>query len=182
MRTGVRRWRSKSARLKSGTRGPFHRFLPRLRIGLRVEAWGCGMPASSRQPGSPAMSLAGYIFLGKYAEQAVGTIKFQLSDPEFWPDVPQTEAAFIHRLAVRREFAGGCVSSALLRWAVQRTGSVGRRFLRLDCEASRPKLRGIYERFGFRHHSDREVGPFFVARYELEVGHINRLTAEQPAV
>ena len=140
-----------------------------------LESRGMGMwHARELSPARISSDVAsGLFFLGKYAEQAVGTIKFQLSDPEYWPDVPQTEAAFIHRLAVRREFAGGCVSSALLRWAVQRTGSVGRRFLRLDCEASRPKLRGIYERFGFRHHSDREVGPFFVARYELEVGHID---------
>jgi GNAT superfamily N-acetyltransferase len=111
----------------------------------------------------------GFFFLAEQDGDPAGTVKFQLSDPEFWPDVPEDEAAFVHRLAVRRRFAGGAVSSALMAWAVQRTRASGRRFLRLDCEASRPRLRAVYESFGFRHHSDRQVGPYFVARYELKV-------------
>jgi GNAT superfamily N-acetyltransferase len=101
--------------------------------------------------------------------EPVGTLKFQLSDVEFWPDVPVDGSAFVHRLAIRRHAAGGAVSSALLGWARDRTASLGRRYLRLDCEASRARLRGVYERFGFRHHSDRQVGPYFVARYEIDL-------------
>ena len=109
------------------------------------------------------------LFYMAHAGQPVGTIKFQLADLEFWPDVPEGDSAFVHRLAVRRTFAGQGVSTELLTWAVKRTAAIGRRFLRLDCEASRPRLRAVYERFGFRHHSDRQVGPYFVARYELDV-------------
>ena len=111
----------------------------------------------------------GSFFLAERSGEAVGTIKFQLSDVEFWPDVPPTDSAFVHRLAIRRTVAGKEVSAALLTWAVQRTHALGRQFLRLDCDASRPRLRAVYERFGFRHHSDRQVGPYFVARYELDV-------------
>ena len=111
----------------------------------------------------------GLFFLGEHAGEPAGTIKFQLSDLEFWPDVPEKESAFIHRLAVRRRFAGGTVSSALLSWALERTACVGRRYLRLDCEASRYRLRAVYERFGFQHHSDRQVGPYFVSRYEFRL-------------
>jgi GNAT superfamily N-acetyltransferase len=100
----------------------------------------------------------------------VGTVKFQLQDDLFWPDLPADEASFVHRLAVRRSHAGGTVSSALLRWAVERARSYHRRFLRLDCDAARPKVRAVYERFGFRYHSDRQVGPYLVARYQYEVG------------
>ena len=109
--------------------------------------------------------VAGLFFLATSASKPVGTLKFQLTDPLFWPDVPD-DAAYVHRLAVRRRFAGGALSAALLRWAAERAAASGRRYLRLDCEASRPRLRAVYERFGFRHHSDRRVGPFFVARYE----------------
>ena len=111
---------------------------------------------------------AGLFFLATVASEPVGTLKFQLSDPLFWPDVPD-DAAYVHRLAVRRRLAGGTLSAALLRWAAERAAASGRRFLRLDCEASRPRLRAVYERFGFRHHSNRQVGPFFVARYEYPV-------------
>jgi GNAT superfamily N-acetyltransferase len=113
---------------------------------------------------------AGLFHLAEADSEAAGTIKFQLEDKLFWPDVRQEDSAFIHRLAVRRKFAGGGISTAMLRWAVERAGSLGRRHLRLDCEASRPRLRAVYEGFGFRHHSDREVGPYFVSRYEYRIG------------
>jgi GNAT superfamily N-acetyltransferase len=111
----------------------------------------------------------GLFFLAVMNGESVGTIRFQLSDPEFWPDQPGDESAYLHRLAVRRQFAGGGVSSALLAWAVGRAGDLGRRYLRLDCEVERPRLRAIYEAAGFEHHSDRQVGPYFVSRYQLVV-------------
>jgi GNAT superfamily N-acetyltransferase len=112
---------------------------------------------------------AGLFFVAEQEGAAAGVVKFQLEDSLFWPDVPPGQSAFVHRLAVRRQFAGGGVSSALLHWAVERTRSLGRDYLRLDCEASRARLRAVYEGFGFRHHSDRQVGPYFVSRYEYEV-------------
>jgi GNAT superfamily N-acetyltransferase len=112
---------------------------------------------------------AGLFFIAECDGEAAGVVKFQLEDGQFWPDEPQSESAFVHRLAVRRRFAGGEVSSALLSWAVERARSLQRDYLRLDCEASRPKLRAVYERFGFVHHSDRQVGPYFVSRYEYRV-------------
>lgn len=111
----------------------------------------------------------GLFFIAECDGEPAGTVKFQLEDPLFWPEVQPEESAFIHRLAIRRCFAGGAVSNALLEWAVQRTQSFDRKFLRLDCDAARAKLRAVYERFGFRHHSDRCVGPYFVSRYEYSV-------------
>ena len=112
---------------------------------------------------------AGLFFIAECGAGAAGVVKFQLEDGLFWPDVPQRESGFVHRLAVRRQFAGGRVSSGLLSWAVDRARSLGRDYLRLDCEASRQKLRAVYERFGFVHHSDRQAGPYFVSRYEYRV-------------
>jgi GNAT superfamily N-acetyltransferase len=109
---------------------------------------------------------SGTFFLAECPGEIAGVFKFQLEDERFWPDVPRGEAAYVHRLAVRRRFAGGAVSTGMLQWAVERARGLGRRFLRLDCEASRPRLRAMYERFGFRHHSDRQVGPYYVSRYE----------------
>jgi GNAT superfamily N-acetyltransferase len=112
---------------------------------------------------------AGLFFIAECNGAAAGVVKFQLTDMLFWPDVLQGQSAFVHRLAVKRQFAGGGVSSALLRWAVERARSLGRAYLRLDCEASRPRLRAIYERFGFVHHSDRQVDLYLVSRYEYRV-------------
>ena len=51
-----------------------------------------------------------------------GVIMFQLEDPEFWPDAVPGEAAHLHRLAVRRRFAGGQLSSLLLDWSREKHG------------------------------------------------------------
>jgi GNAT superfamily N-acetyltransferase len=114
----------------------------------------------------------GLFFLAWCNGEAAGTVKFQLDDPEFWPDRPDERAAYIHRLGIRRRFAGGLVSRALLDWAVAHARELNRQLLRLDCDAERASLRTIYERFGFVYHSDRQVGPYLVARYEysLKVG------------
>ena len=112
---------------------------------------------------------SGLFFLAEYSGNLAGTVKFQLDDAEYWPDACQQDAAYIHRLAIRRLYAGTGLSTALLRWTVARTHSLGRRYLRLDCPASRPRLRAIYERFGFRYHSDRSFGSYVAARYEYDV-------------
>jgi GNAT superfamily N-acetyltransferase len=85
----------------------------------------------------------------------------------------RSESAFLHRLAVRRKFAGGLVSKMLLQWTVERSRELGKHFLRLDCVVDRPRLRSVYENFGFRHHRDRQVGAYFVARYEYEIANEN---------
>jgi hypothetical protein len=54
----------------------------------------------------------------------------------------------------------------MLQWAVKQAATLGRSYLRLDCEADRKPLRAIYERFGFRLHSYRDVGPYHLSRYE----------------
>ena len=111
----------------------------------------------------------GQFFLAESSGEVAGTIKFQLEDPEIWPDVPQAESAYIHRLAVRRCYAGQGLSTAILRWAIERTALVPRRYLRMDCHAGRPRLRAIYEEVGFQFHSERQIGPHLVARYEYDV-------------
>jgi GNAT superfamily N-acetyltransferase len=109
---------------------------------------------------------SGIFYLAWDGERAVGTLKYQLEDELFWSDVPRGESAFIHKLAVRRSYSGGIVSYRLLQWAIEKSKSQGLKYLRLDCDASRPKLCAIYENFGFRKHSTKQVGAFYVARFE----------------
>ena len=112
---------------------------------------------------------AGLFYVAECDGDIVGALKFQLDDQLFWPDLATDDSAFIHRLAVRRTYAGQGVSAALLRWAVDHARSLGRQYLRLDCDAERARLRDLYERFGFRFHSFRQVGSYYVARYELDL-------------
>jgi GNAT superfamily N-acetyltransferase len=110
---------------------------------------------------------AGLFVVAEADSTVVGAIRFQLADQLFWPDLDGRDSAFVHRLAVRRSHAGQGISMALLQWAVDRARSLGKRYLRLDCDADRPRLRALYERFGFRLHSFRQVGAYYVSRYEL---------------
>src|SRR5690606_33015370 len=102
---------------------------------------------------------------------AAGTIRYQLEDEEYWPELLGSEEdAYVHRLAVRSPFLGRHVGAALLDWAAAHATAMGRSFLRLDCDHHRDRLRRFYERNGFRYHSDRQVGRFLVARYVRDLG------------
>ena len=111
----------------------------------------------------------GLFHIAFFEDVAAGVVKFQTEDLVFWSDVFQEDSAFIHRLAVRRSFAGGSVSTTLIQWAIERSRDLGKHFLRLDCAADRSRLRLVYENFGFQHHSDRQVGSYFVSRYEYKI-------------
>jgi GNAT superfamily N-acetyltransferase len=109
---------------------------------------------------------AGQFFVAEVSGDPAGALKFQLEDRLFWPDLTGDDSAFIHRLVVRRRYKGSGVSTALIRWAVSRALMLEKRYLRLDCDASRPKLRRLYEGLGFEFHSFRQVGAYYVARYQ----------------
>jgi GNAT superfamily N-acetyltransferase len=109
---------------------------------------------------------AGLFFIGYCDGNPGGTIRYQQQDNLFWPDMISGEAAYVHRIAVRRKYSGGELSKSLIDWAAARAKAEGRKFLRLDCESTRMSLRAVYENFGFFYHSDRQVGPYHVARYQ----------------
>jgi GNAT superfamily N-acetyltransferase len=112
---------------------------------------------------------AGHYFIGARGAETAGVLRFTLEDTLFWPDALPGEAGYVHRLAVRRSAAGGETSRALLEWAQGEARRRGCAFLRLDCAFSRPRLRALYERLGFRFHSDRQVEHRHSARYELKL-------------
>ncbi len=103
-------------------------------------------------------------------EGPVGVFRFQLADPHFWPDIQDGTSAFIHKLAICPRKQGHDLAQTLLRHACELTRQHGRRFLRLDCVSARPKLRAVYERFGFRHHSQKTLGDGVFERFEFDVG------------
>ena len=113
---------------------------------------------------------AGMYYAAFDHEGPVGVFRFQLQDRHFWPEVQDGLSAFVHKIAVYPHKQGRDVSHELLRHARELTRQHGRQFLRLDCVAGRSKLRAVYERFGFRHHSVINLGDRFFNRFELEVG------------
>lgn len=96
-----------------------------------------------------------------------GVVRFQREDLIFWPDAEPGTSAFLHKLAVRRVWAGQGVPAALLAYARDHARSLGLRTLRLDCVADRQPLRRLYEGFGFTLHDCVLKGSRQFARYQI---------------
>jgi GNAT superfamily N-acetyltransferase len=91
------------------------------------------------------------------------------TDPEFWPDILENESLFIHKVVVARAWKGHNLSSQVLDFAARQVLERGKKFLRLDTDATRPALCNLYERYGFTRVGRRLIKDFDYALYELEV-------------
>lgn len=91
------------------------------------------------------------------------------TDPEFWPDDPEGQALYLHKLAVHPAAQGHGLARELLRLAVQETAAAGRPWLKLDTAANRPKLRALYTGFGFTEVGERQMDRFVVVLMQLRV-------------
>ena len=109
-------------------------------------------------------------YIGSVDAEAVGVFRLQLHDPAFWPEIANGTSAYLHKLAVLPERQGQGLAHSLLHHAVRLTREKGLQFLRLDCMSGRPKLRTVYESFGFRHHSQKTLWGQLFDRYEFDVG------------
>jgi GNAT superfamily N-acetyltransferase len=101
--------------------------------------------------------------------EPAGTVIFQLSDRIYWPDMPEGDAAYIHKVILKRSSAGSGISRQIIQWARDKAKDLGMKYLRLDTEAARPKLCALYESAGFTRHSERQVGRHYVVRYEMRL-------------
>ena len=110
----------------------------------------------------------GMFWLGKIDDEIAGCVRFQTEDFEYWDDVPHTDSAFVHRVAVKRKFAGKGVAIAMLDWAKTQAKLLNKKYLRLDCD-QREKLVKFYESQGFKFHSEKTRKPYTVNRYEFEL-------------
>lgn len=70
-------------------------------------------------------------------------------DLKYWSEIPQGKPLYIHKLAVKREFAGKGISKELINFAKKLSLKNGINSLRLDCNLQRNKLRKLYENEGF---------------------------------
>lgn len=70
-------------------------------------------------------------------------------DQKYWSEIPQGKSLYIHKLAVKREFAGKGISKELINFAKKLSLKNGINSLRLDCNLQRNKLRALYENEGF---------------------------------
>lgn len=70
-------------------------------------------------------------------------------DKKYWPDTEKGECYYLHKLAVKRLFAGCGYSKELIEFAKKLVISNNFKSLMLDCNYNRTKLRKVYENEGF---------------------------------
>ena len=107
--------------------------------------------------------------LGRIDGEVVAAFVLLETDPDFWPNVTVGESLFIHKLVVARAWKGQNLSARALDFAVSQVLERGKKFLRLDTDATRPALCNLYEQYGFTRVGRRLANDFDYALYELEV-------------
>lgn len=70
-------------------------------------------------------------------------------DPIYWPDIPGGKSLYLHKLAVKRAFAGIGLSKELMDFSKDFARSRCIDTIRLNCNRHRDKLRALYEKEGF---------------------------------
>jgi GNAT superfamily N-acetyltransferase len=84
-----------------------------------------------------------------YADAApAATMLLQTADPVYWPEDAPASALYLHKVAVRRAYAGKSWVARMVAFAVDEADRAGVPLLRLDT-LLRPKLQAIYESHGF---------------------------------
>ena len=124
-----------------------------------MAAKGCpAWTAAVLNEGFVARRIARAEFLAARADGGiVGVCTLSRSDPVFWPDDPPGLAAYLHKLAVRRDFAGRGASQALIGHCAALARTWGCSALRLDCHKV---LRPLYERLAFSYVDTRRVSDY----------------------
>lgn len=108
------------------------------------------------------------VCVGRADGEAAAAMILQWSDPVYWPEAGG-DSGFIHKLSVRRRFAGKGLARDMVEWAAREAQRRGKKYLRLDCAADRVKLRAFYESLGFRLVGLRDLGAYRGAFYEREL-------------
>ena len=104
--------------------------------------------AELREDDFAAAARARELILGYADTEPVATMLLQSSDSVYWPDAAPGSALYIHKVAIRRAYAGQGWLSRLIAFAVDDARERGIARLRLDT-ILHPKLQSMYERHGF---------------------------------
>jgi ribosomal protein S18 acetylase RimI-like enzyme len=100
--------------------------------------------------------------------EPAATFTLLWDDASFWGEQPP-DAAYLHKLAVRRAFRGRGLGARIVEWAERRAAAAGRAYLRLDCLRDNVGIRGYYERLGFEHRGDVDHPRLTAALYERAI-------------
>ena len=107
-----------------------------------------------------------YVMYGDGVPAATCILQWQ--DPLYYPDAPENTVGILHKIAVRRAFAGQGLFTQILAFCRERCRERGIRKIHLEADATRPALLQFYERNGFSPTYQRtihEFGQTFLSQY-----------------
>jgi GNAT superfamily N-acetyltransferase len=106
-------------------------------------------------------------FIATFDQHLAGVLRLLWSDPEIWGDT--TDSAYVHTLAVHRDFLGQGFGYRLLNWCETTASARGCRYLRLDCPSFNSVLRSYYTNYGFVLRAEKAFKTFHVALFEKAI-------------
>lgn len=89
-------------------------------------------------------------YVGIINNELVACMALTDIDRKYWKDSFVGDALYMHKLAVKRKYAGFGISNELIQYAINIAVEKNVKSIRLDCNAEREKLRAIYEKMGFQ--------------------------------
>ena len=108
------------------------------------------------------------VYLAGLGEEVVGTITLQWTDETFWKEAAP-DAGYVHKLAVKRAFAGRGLGLRMLEWAARQASTAGKKYLRLDCVADNKRICEYYERAGFMPRGNMQHSLWKLRLYEKKL-------------
>lgn len=109
-----------------------------------------------------------YADCGDGVEEPAATFILQWEDPLYYADVPANTAGLIHKVAIRRRFAGQNLFQPMLNFCQTECLKRGIHEIQLETDATRPALMRFYERYGFQptyQKTIHEFGQTFLCQY-----------------
>ncbi|WP_375448530.1 GNAT family N-acetyltransferase [uncultured Fibrella sp.] len=104
-----------------------------------------------------------------YADgEPASTFILQWEDPLYYPEVPANTVGLIHKVAIRRSFAGQNLFQPMLDFCKRECLKRGIHDIQLETDATRPALMRFYERNGFLptyQKTIEEFGQSFLCQY-----------------
>lgn len=88
--------------------------------------------------------------IGTVEGQTACAFILQWADSQYWPDAPEGEAAYLHKLCVRRTFAGRGMTEMVVGAVREECRQRGIPYIRLDTALDEKAVRRIYLRAGFK--------------------------------
>lgn len=88
--------------------------------------------------------------IGQVSRNNACCMILQWEDTLFWPNAKKNEAGYVHKLCVRRDYAGQGLSGKLVKFAIEECKKRNIKYLRLDTGWTNTKLCNLYTSLGFQ--------------------------------